>query len=71
MGVLEEQARFVTAKYGTAAGPTGLTPAQSAASIDIATLMIILGILIFIAIFFLLARDFAAQQTMRRELRRS
>ena len=65
MGALEEQARFLTAKYGTAAGPVGL-PREAASTGDIAAIMIILGLVILAGILFMLLRDYTALQEARR-----
>ena len=65
MGALEDQARFLTAKYGTAAGPVGL-PRTAATTPDLAILMIVLGLLIFGAILFMLMRDMQASAQSRR-----
>jgi hypothetical protein len=61
MGALEEQARFLTAKYGTAAGPTGL-PHVAPAAPNLALIMIVLGLLIFVAILAVLFRDLQSQR---------
>jgi len=62
----EDQARFLTAKYGTAAGPTGL-PHPASFSFDLAALMIILGLLLFAAIVFVLVRDWQSHQAQHTE----
>lgn len=71
MGVIEEEARFLVAKYGTAAGPTGLplerfTPG-TAGAFDLASLMIILGFLVFFALLFVIVRDALATREVRKE----
>jgi hypothetical protein len=65
MGVLEDQARFLTAKYGTAAGPVGITHAPPVTT-DIAVLMVVLGILIFAAVLFSLVRNYQLEQAAYR-----
>lgn len=62
MGALEEQARFLTAKYGTAAGPVGLPRGASGVAFDPATLMVIVGLLLLAVMLFVLVRDWQAQQ---------
>ncbi len=62
MGALEEQARFLTAKYGTAAGPVGLPREATASTFDPATLMVIVGLLLFAVILFILVRDWQLQR---------
>lgn len=74
MGILEEEARFLTAKYGTAAGPTGLPQESlnaitSAPGLDIATLMVLLGFLVFFALLFVIVRDVLAMREVRRNPR--
>lgn len=62
MGALEEQARFLTAKYGTAAGPTGL-PAVTSVTPSLPALMVGLGLLIFIAVLIVLVRDMQSRSS--------
>jgi hypothetical protein len=69
MGALEEQARFLTAKYGTAAGPTGL-PRTTASVPDIALLMVILGLVIFGLLVYALAKDYYHMQQTAKAIRR-
>jgi len=71
MGVIEEEARFLVAKYGTAAGPTGLplerfNPAGTTLVLDLAGVMILLGFLLFFTILFVLVRDALAARESRR-----
>lgn len=74
MGVMEEQARFLVAKYGTAAGPTGLPlerfNPQAGAALDVASLMILLGFLLLVAILFVIVRDFQVARQSREDERR-
>jgi hypothetical protein len=64
MGALEEQAQFLVTKYGTAAGPVGV-PAQLPVTTDLATLMVLVGLLIFAALLYVLARDYQATRAYR------
>lgn len=63
----DEQARFLTAKFGTAAGPTGLpmTNVASGAGLDLAGWMVVLGFLIFITLVVVLVRDAVTARTER------
>lgn len=62
MAALEDQARFLVAKYGTAAGPTGI-PAQTSATMPpVAIAMIAVGLLLFAVILYALLRDWQVQQ---------
>ena len=62
----EDQARFLTAKYGTAAGPTGVAHASNV-QFGIAAVMVILGLLIFAAVLFMLVRDWQLSRTRQTE----
>ena len=74
MGLIEEEARFLTAKYGTAAGPTGL-PLENvrhitaAPTLDVASLMVLLGFLVFFALVFVIVRDILTTREQRRNPR--
>ncbi len=69
MGVFEEQARFLTTKYGTAAGPVGLPHGSLSAGGDLATVMVVLGLVLFASIIFVLFRDYDTMQTAARARR--
>ena len=57
MGILEDQARFLVAKYGTALGPTSISRSPTTVTPDIAGIMIVLGLLLLAAIIFVLVRE--------------
>lgn len=67
MGLLEEEARFLVAKYGTAAGPTGLprTWPSTPVGLDLPLLMVLLGLIIFIIVLALLFRDWQRSEQER------
>lgn len=55
----------MTAKYGTAAGPTGL-PHTTPFTFDIASIMVLLGLVLFVVILLVLIRDWQTMQTLQK-----
>jgi hypothetical protein len=73
MGVMEEQARFLVAKYGTARGATGgpsWTPAQPF-TLTPESIMVLVGLTLLAIILVLIIRDVFAAREREALLRRA
>jgi hypothetical protein len=73
MGALEEQARFLVAKYGTTRGPVGSElwspTTQTVLSVDV--IFVIIGLILFGVLFFVIVRDLLAARERERRTRES